>query len=88
MAKRTVNEKELVDDIRFGMADHELMQKYALSQQLKALFDKFVEKGSVRVEELYRLEPIPSKPPAMEWECPVCHTPLINEFEVCSKCKV
>ncbi len=67
MAKRTVNEKELVDDVRFGMADHELMQKYALSQQqLKALFDKLVEKGSVRVEELYRLEPIPPKLPAME----------------------
>ncbi len=89
MAKRPVNEGELLDEIRFGMDDAALIAKYDLSQrELEALFEKLVENGSVTVEELYRLEPIVSKTAEAQWKCSRCDTPLSNEFEVCPKCKV
>ncbi len=89
MAKRTINQKELLADIRSGMDDQALIKKCEISQEkLKALFEKLVENGLVGVGEFYKQEPIAPKPLSMGWECPVCHTLRLNEFEVCPKCKV
>ncbi|MGO9568092.1 MAG: transposase, partial [Desulfomonilaceae bacterium] len=89
MEKRLINVKELLADIKAGMDDAALEQKYQLTAyQLKTLFEQLVKKGSLQAAELYNREPVAEKPPTTEWECPVCHTPLSNEFEVCPKCKV
>ena len=89
MPERTVNNEELLDDIHSGMDDRALIEKYKLSaQQLKSLFEELVESGSVRVDEMYRSDPITPKLPPTEWKCPRCSTPLTSEFQVCPKCKV
>ncbi len=89
MPERSVNKEELLDDIRFGMDDRTLMEKYKLSaQELKSQFENLVEDGSVRVEEMYRLDPITPKLPTTEWKCPRCGTLLSSEFQVCPVCKV
>ncbi len=87
MGNKTINVKEILADIKAGMDDAALKDKYQLSaQQLKTVFEELVKNGSLQVTELYNREPAGEKPPTTKWECPVCHAPLNNEFEVCAKC--
>lgn len=52
--KRTIKAKDIVNDIRTGMSDHELMGKYNLSVKgLVSIFKKLEESGTVKRSELY-----------------------------------
>lgn len=51
--KRTIKGREIVADIRSGMTDNQLMDKYNLSEgALKNIFRKLVDAGAIREDEL------------------------------------
>ncbi|MDQ7784873.1 MAG: hypothetical protein RDU20_18465 [Desulfomonilaceae bacterium] len=53
-AKRVVNAKDIVEDIRAGMSDKDLMTKYRLSSRgLQSAFSKLVNNRILSVEEVY-----------------------------------
>jgi hypothetical protein len=53
MAKRTIKAKELVKDIRDGMADFELTQKYGLTEyEFQCVLNYLVDTGLVTKWEL------------------------------------
>ncbi len=53
-AKRKISGKDFVRDMRSGMSDSQLMDKYSLSLTgLQKVFRKLVDSGHMRVEELY-----------------------------------
>jgi hypothetical protein len=53
-AKRVVNAKDIVDDIRAGMSDKELMTKYRLSSKgLQSAFTKLINNRILTVQEVY-----------------------------------
>jgi hypothetical protein len=52
-AKRRIDTKELIADIRSGVADVELMEKYKLSSRgLQRVFNKLVDSGSAMAADL------------------------------------
>lgn len=52
--KRTIKAKDIVNDIRAGMSDHELMDKYRLSVKgLESIFKKLEESGTTTRSQLY-----------------------------------
>lgn len=52
--KRKIKGKLLVNDLRNGMGDRELMEKYALSEsQLHKVFRKLVDAGAIDEMELF-----------------------------------
>jgi hypothetical protein len=53
MAKRKINAKEAVIDIRAGMDDLALMEKYTITDKgLESLFNKLISSGLVTREEI------------------------------------
>jgi|GEM_PF-1587401 len=58
MEKRKLSAKEVLEDIRSGISDHELMKKYDLSLKgLQSLFKKLQDCGLVTEAELYQRSP-------------------------------
>ena len=59
MPKLIIKAKDIVNDIREGVADRELMEKYNLSSKgLQSVFKKLVAAKAVRPTELYDRAPI------------------------------
>lgn len=57
-AKRAVLIRPFVEDIRVGLTDLELMEKYGVSQaELRFLFKKLASRGVVRPDEHPALRP-------------------------------
>jgi len=53
-ARRTIKAADLIKDVRAGLDDNRLTQKYGLDEkQLELLFQKLVDSGRLTVEELY-----------------------------------
>lgn len=53
-----VDSRNMVDDVRFGMSDSELMNKYALSSEgLRRAFQKMIDAKLITVEDLYATSP-------------------------------
>jgi len=51
--KRKIKAKEIIADIKSGMMDQELMEKYSVSQNaLKSIFQKLIDSGSLQPSEL------------------------------------
>jgi hypothetical protein len=54
MGKRTIRARELLVDIKAGLDDASLMEKYGLSAKgLQGVFDKLLEKSVISLEELH-----------------------------------
>ena len=48
MSKRKINAKQAVRDIRLGLTDADMMEKYELSSRgLQSLFEKLITEGLV-----------------------------------------
>jgi hypothetical protein len=57
--KRQINAKEIVDDLRSGNSDSELMEKYDLSPKaLQAICRKLVARQAISQSELYQRSPL------------------------------
>jgi hypothetical protein len=56
--KRSIKAKDIVNDIRAGMTDHQLMEKYRLSVKgLQSIFTKLEQVKAVKRSELYGRTP-------------------------------
>ena len=54
MTKPIIQARQFAEDIRSGMSDFELMEKYRLSAKgIQSAFSKLLDNGIVTVEELY-----------------------------------
>jgi hypothetical protein len=57
-SKRTIKAKDIVNDIRAGMTDHQLMEKYRLSVKgLQSIFTKLEQVKAVKHSDLYGRTP-------------------------------
>lgn len=88
--KQTVNAREALDDLRSGMKDMQLMEKYELSARgLVSLFTMLVDAGLITQTELDRrtndLEGDRTVELAMS-RCPSCDMPQYTGFDRCSQC--
>ncbi len=89
MEKRTVNAKEVLDDIKAGLDDATLMGKYQLSEKgLQSLFKKLVDGGVLKQEELENRAPAPEKAAEAVWKCPICGNPQNTHYDKCPECSV
>jgi hypothetical protein len=88
-AKRTINAKEALSDIRSGMTPDELMQKYRLSSKgLDALFRKLEGAGLLQKNELHRRTNDSAKAMHVAWKCPSCGAAQTREYAECPQCGV
>lgn len=88
MDKPTVNAKEVLVDIRAGMDNVALGEKYKLSEAgLKSLFKKLVKAGLLKQSEMdERFAPPSASTPA--WECPACGTRSPETWDSCPRCGI
>lgn len=96
--KRTIRVKDFLDDVRSGMNDRELLQKYELSEVgLEKFYAMLGERGILTAEELQaRKTPEPvSQADATEssderssYICPCCLASHDTMFDICPACGV
>lgn len=89
MAKptRKISAKELAADVRNGMTDGRLREKYAVSQaQLESLVRKVVESGLLEESDLEGRNDLPEPDDAAEWLCPSCGKPRPRTSGPCPEC--
>jgi|SRR5271157_1221986 len=89
MEKRTVDAKEILADIKSGMDDAALKEKYRLSEQrLESVFNKLIAAGVIKQAELDNRTPFHERTMNVVWKCPACGKPQTREFEECPECGV
>jgi rubrerythrin len=89
MAKRTMNAKEFLADIKTGMDDAHLMEKYRLSRDLlQSVFEKLVDMGLLNRHDLEKRTLMSEKSFAIAWECPACGIPQPKEYNECPRCGI
>jgi hypothetical protein len=90
MGKRRINAREALQDIRTGMTDAGLMEKYELtSQGVQSLYTKLVDHGLLTQEELDARTPLTMRTVALDiFRCPSCGYPQFSKFDVCPQCGV
>jgi hypothetical protein len=89
MAKRTMNAKELLADIKGGMDDAGLMEKYRLSGDLlQSVFGRLVDMGLLKRHDLEKRTLMSEKSIAIAWECPACGVPQTQAYDECPRCGV
>jgi hypothetical protein len=91
MAKRTVDAKEILDDIKAGMDSTALMEKYQLSKKgLQSLFKKLMDAGVLKPKkrEPEKSTPAPEEAVASTWKCPICGNPQTTQYSQCPQCSV
>jgi hypothetical protein len=95
--KQKISVNQILADIRSGMADALLKEKYGLSDKgLDSVYTKLIKAGYLPEEE------VPARPapkgnqdqasgensPGSPWECPSCHTPQASEHKECPACGI
>ncbi len=89
MAKRQLNAREILQDIRSGMDDTPLMEKYNLSAQgLHSAFNKLIAAGVLKRAELDQRTRPSAEAAKTAWKCPACGKPQFREDEECPDCGV
>jgi hypothetical protein len=91
MEKRTVDAKEILDDIKAGMDSPALMEKYQLSEKgLKSLFTKLKDAGVLKPKKggPEKTTSAPEKAVASSWKCPICGNPQNTQYNQCPECSV
>jgi len=89
MSKRQLSAREILQDIRAGMDDTALMDKYRLSAQgLQGVFKKLIAAGVIKQAEVDRRASPRKQTVNPAWKCPACGKPQPREFEECPDCAV
>jgi hypothetical protein len=91
MAKRTVDAKEILDDIKAGMDSTALMEKYQLSKKgLQSLFKKLMDAGVLKPKKggPEKSTSAPEKAVANAWKCPICGNLQTTQYNQCPECSV
>jgi hypothetical protein len=88
MAKRKITGREVLKDIKAGMDDPALMEKYKLSAQgLQSVFMKLVNAGVLSQAELDARVPVSERTVEVGlYICPACGNIQAKEFTQCSRC--
>lgn len=87
MPKPKISAKELIADIRAGMDDPALMNKYGLSAQgLQSAFKKVIEAKALKQSELDNRVPLAERTVDIVWKCPACGKPQTIVFDECPEC--
>jgi hypothetical protein len=88
MEKRKITAREVLKDIRAGVDDSELMNKYQLSAQgLQSVFTKLVTAGIVAETELEDRVPVSERTVDLGlFICPACGHIQGQEFVDCPRC--
>jgi len=88
---KKINAKAIMTDLKEGMTDAQLMEKYGLSfQGLRDLFSKLVEAGLATQAYFTRraLEKVsPPEAEATPTTCPYCGFTAREKFTRCPRCK-
>ncbi len=90
MGKIVIDGRQLMQDIKAGITDIALMEKYKLSAKgLQSLFRKMVLAGVVSQFDLDRRMPWTEKTVEIElFRCPACSLPQLNRFDECPQCGI
>jgi hypothetical protein len=90
VSKKKINAKEVLKDIKAGMLDNALMNKYELSPgQLKSLKKKLVDAGFLKPPEPEVVAPAAESPIDYAFTtCPACGYGQAGEFDDCPRCGV
>lgn len=81
MSNGKITAKELIEDIRKGLDDSALIEKYKVPPQaLQGFFKQLREKGLIKQEELEQRSQI--------FKCPACNWSSKKKFEECPHCGV
>jgi hypothetical protein len=91
MEKKTLNAKEVLDDIKAGMDEAALMEKYQLSEKgLQSLLKKLMHAGVLKPKKRGPEKPTsaPEKAVASAWKCPICGNPQNTQYNKCPECSV
>ncbi len=89
MAKKNINAKEILADIKAGMNNAALMEKYQLSEKgLQSLFKKLVDAGVLKQREQEKGSSEPEKLIEYAWKCPACGMPQTTPCDECPDCGV
>ncbi|MGO9568471.1 MAG: hypothetical protein ACLP5H_13105 [Desulfomonilaceae bacterium] len=91
MAKTTVNAREILADIKLGMDNTALMEKYQLSEKgLQSLFKKLTDAGVLKPKQGEPEErgSEPDKSVHVAWKCPACGKPQTRQVDECPDCGV
>ena len=85
-----IDARHVVADIRQGMSDAALMEKYQLSGgALQTLFRKLLSAGLIERREISdRVRPAEKTLTLETYVCPACKMPQFYEFEVCPQCGI
>jgi len=88
MDKRKITAREVLRDIRSGLSDQDLMEKYTLSAQgLQSVFHKLVNAGVITQPELDDRVPISERTVDLGlFICPACGNIQGTEFATCPRC--
>ncbi len=88
MAKRKITAREVLRDIRSGLSDPDLMEKYTLSAQgLQSVFNKLVTARVITQAELDDRVPITERTVDLGlYICPACGNIQGKEFTICPRC--
>jgi hypothetical protein len=87
--RKTVNAKQAANDIRSGMTNAELMEKYGLSAKgLQVLLTKLVDVGHLQQSDLEARTPAPDTSVRIAWKCPSCGSPQTRAYDECPNCGV
>jgi hypothetical protein len=88
MEKRKITAREILKDIRAGLSDQDLMEKYTLSAQgLQSVFHKLVTAGAITQVELDDRVPISERTVDLGlFICPACGNIQGKEFITCPRC--
>jgi hypothetical protein len=89
VTQKTVSAKEILADIKRGMDDSALMEKYQLSEKgLQSVFIRLVDLGAVTQEELCKGTSAPEKIVDVAWKCPACGKPQTRQYNECPDCGI
>ena len=87
--KKTVKAKEVLADIRDGLSDPALMEKYKLSEKgLESLLNKLVDAGVLAQAERDDRNSAGPADIEMAWKCPACGFAQRREYAECPECGV
>lgn len=87
MEKAKLGAKAVLQDLRSGMDDSDMMKKYNLSETgLHRLYDKLVDKGLAQESELRRRGSPSKKLATKTAKCPACGKQHASQLSSCPEC--
>jgi hypothetical protein len=89
MGAKTINAKEILADIKTGMDNSALIEKYGLSENgLQSLFRKLLDAGALKPKQakVEKTSSDPGKTDEHVWKCSQCGEPKAKSFDECCEC--